>query len=138
MTKSSMKTIYKLTRLPLWQQVIVWPLQISAATTFFIVGCSKWVGADGMVALFDDIDWGQTILLHDISWSQWLRYLIGSLQIVSAVLLLFPNRVFWGSSLLATSMVGSILTHLLIVGGNPTPALVLFCITATIAWLRKP
>lgn len=138
MIKSDARMAYEVKRLPYWQRVMVWPLQIAAAVTFLIVGCSKWIGAEGMVALFDEIEWGQAMLLNNMSWGQWLRYLMGSLQIVSAVLLLFPNRVFWGSLLLATSMVGGILLHLLWVGGNPVPAIMLFCITAIITWVRKP
>ena len=48
-----------------------------------------------------------------------------SIEVVSAILLLVPSLAFFGALLLVPTMVGAVLTHLFIVGGNPTPAFVL-------------
>ena len=42
-----------------------------------------------------------------------------------------------GPLLLVPTMVGAVLTHLFIVGGNPAPAFVLGAAAAAIAWTRR-
>ena len=69
---------------------------------------------------------------------QWIRYLTGALEVLGAVGLLFPRATFYGAVLLATMMVGAIVPHLALLGGNPTPAVVLFLITGTVAYMRRP
>jgi putative oxidoreductase len=128
MTKTSNQETSKTstTQSPQWKQILVWGLQITAAIAFLMAGGSKLVGAEKMVTLFTNIGWGQ-----------WFRYLTGSLEIVGAMLLLLPSTAFWGGLLLAVIMVGGVFTHLFLVGGSPVPAIILFCITTTIAWLRR-
>ena len=138
MIKNSIRTVDRAIRLPYWQRITVWPLQLTAATAFLIAGCAKLVNAEDMVTLFEDINWGQAVLINNIGWNQLFRYLIGSIQIVSAVLLLFPDRAFWGGLLLSTTMVGAAFAHLFVIGDSPTPAIVLFCMAATVTWLRQP
>ena len=69
---------------------------------------------------------------------QWIRYLTGALEVLGAVGLLVPRATFYGAVLLATMMVGAIVPHLALLGGNPTPAVVLFLITGTVAYMRRP
>ena len=38
---------------------------------------------------------------------------------------------------MVATMVGAIITHLFIVGGNPAIPIVLLAATATIAWMRR-
>lgn len=136
MKRTTINRFHKRTRLPRWQRVTVWPLQIVAAASFFVAGTAKLIGTEDMVRLFEGIGWGQLKLFDDFGWSQWFRHLTGSLQIFSAVLLLFPDRAFWGGLLQASFMVGAILIHLML-GGSLVPALVLLSITTTVAWFRR-
>jgi putative oxidoreductase len=106
--------------------IALWTVQIAAAALFLFVGSLKLAGAPMLVALFDAIGIGQ-----------WFRYLTGSIEVVSAILLLIPSLAFYGALLLVPTMVGAVLTHLFIVGGNPAPAAVLLAAAATIAWTRR-
>jgi putative oxidoreductase len=47
-----------------------------------------------------------------------------------------PSLALFGALALAVTMVGAILTHLLIVGGNPTVPILLLAATATIARVK--
>ena len=104
---------------------IVWMLQIFSAAMFLFAGASKLAGAAPMVQVFGAIGIGQ-----------WFRYLTGAIEVVSAVLLLVPSLALFGSLALAVTMVGAIITHLFIVGGNPAPAILLLAFTSTIAWIK--
>jgi putative oxidoreductase len=106
--------------------IALWTGQVAAAGVFLLAGISKLAGAPLMVAMFGAIGIGQ-----------WFRYVTGTIEVVSAVLLLIPSLAFFGAAALVPTMVGAILTHLFIVGGNPAVPVVLLAITATIAWARR-
>jgi len=107
--------------------ITCWVLQGLAAFAFLAAGSSKLAGAPVMVEMFARLGAGQ-----------WFRYLTGTLEVIGAVGLLVPRANFYGAALLATVMVGAIVTHLAILGGNPTPAIVLLLINVTVAYLRRP
>ena len=107
--------------------VTLWILQALAAAAFLMAGATKLAGAEIHVAMFEKIGFGQ-----------WLRYFTGSLEVISAVLLLLPKTAGIGAALLAATMVGAVATHLFIIGGSAAPALVLLLITAAVAWYRRP
>jgi putative oxidoreductase len=100
--------------------------QIATAGMFLLAGTSKLAGVAAMVQLFDAIGVGQ-----------WFRYVTGTIEVVSAVLLLVPSLAFFGAVALAVTMVVAILTHLFIVGGNPVPATALLVATTAIAWAKR-
>ena len=104
----------------------VWTLQVLAALVFLFAGTSKLAGAPMMVQMFGAIGIGQ-----------WFRYMTGAIEVVGAVLLLVPSIARFGAVALAVTMVGAILTHLFIVGGNPTAPIVLLVATTAIAWARR-
>ena len=104
----------------------IWGLQILTALAFLAAGGSKLASAPEMVAMFDQIGFGQ-----------WFRYLTGSLEVFGALLLLLPRTAAIGGWLLAAVMFGAIGTHLFIIGGNPVPAIVLFVLSVTIGWNRS-
>lgn len=106
--------------------IVLWIVQIATASMFLFAGSLKLTGAPPMVAMFDALGIGQ-----------WFRYLTGTIEVVSAILLLIPSLAFFGALLLVPTMVGAILTHLFIVGGNPSPAIVLLAASAGIAWARR-
>lgn len=105
---------------------ILWTLQIFSAAMFLMAGVSKLAGVPMMVQMFGVIGIGQ-----------WFRYVTGTIEVVSAVLLLIPSIASYGAAALAVTMIGAIITHLFIVGGNPAMAVVLLASTATIAWARR-
>ena len=106
--------------------VVVWALQVVSAVLFLFSGTLKLTGAPMMVQMFGAIGLGQ-----------WFRYFTGGLEVISAVLLLVPSLARIGALALAITMVGAILTHLFIIGGNPAAPIALLAATTTIAWVRS-
>ena len=114
--------------IPRWRVALValWLTQIALAGMFMFIGGLKLTGAPELVALFDAIGIGQ-----------WFRYVTGSIEVVSAVALLVPAWAAFGALLLIPTMVGAVITHLLIVGGSAVPATVLLIGSVAIAWARR-
>jgi putative oxidoreductase len=106
--------------------IALWIAQIAAAGMFLFAGGLKLSGDPAMVQVFDAVGIGQ-----------WFRYLTGSIEVVSAALLLVPSLAVFGALLLVPTMIGAVVTHLFIVGGNAVPAIVLLATTAAIAWARR-
>ena len=106
--------------------VTLWLTQVGLAAMFMFVGGLKLAGAPQLVALFDAIGIGQ-----------WLRYVTGSIEVVSAVGLLVPSWAALGALLLIPTMVAAVITHLFIVGGSAVPATVLLIGSLVIAWARR-
>jgi putative oxidoreductase len=106
---------------------LLWTGQIAAAAMFLFAGSLKLSGAPLMVQEFGLLGLGQ-----------WFRYLTGTIEVVSALLLFVPSLTFFAASALAVTMVGAVIAHVAVLGGSPMPALVLLIVTATIAWVRRP
>jgi putative oxidoreductase len=104
---------------------LVWTAQLGAAAIFLMAGLSKLTGAEAMVQAFAAIGIGQ-----------WFRYLTGTIEVVSAVLLLIPSLALFGALALIPTMVGAIVTHLFILGGSPAVPVVLLAATGYIAYVR--
>lgn len=107
--------------------ILAWALQILVALAFLAAGSGKLVGAKPMVAAFAKIGVGQ-----------WFRVLTGSLEVIGAIGLLIPRTTFFAALLLIAIMVGAIIAHLTVLGGNPTAAIVLLVLSCAIAFLRRP
>jgi putative oxidoreductase len=107
--------------------IALWTLQVAAALLFLFAGTSKLLGVAVMVQMFEAIGLGQ-----------WFRYVTGVIEVASAVLLLVPSLAFFGGAALAATMIGAIVTHVFVVGGNPAPAIVLLGVTGAVAWMRRP
>ena len=106
--------------------IALWGLQIGLAALFLFAGGTKLSGAPEMVTLFDAIGVGQ-----------WFRYATGLLEVTSAVALLVATFALFGALLLASTMVGAIVTHLFIVGGSPAVPGVLLLGLLVVAWARR-
>ena len=106
---------------------VAWTLSILCAAMFLFAGGSKLAGQAAMVQVFDSIGVGQ-----------WFRYVTGLIEVTSAALLFVPSLAFYGAVALAVTMVGAIIAHLFVIGGNPLMPIVLLAATATIAYLRRP
>lgn len=109
------------------QRRIVWGVRILLAVAFGAAGASKLAGVPQMVQVFDAIGFGQ-----------WFRYLTGLVEIGGALLLLVPATGFLGGLLLAATMVCAVATHLVLIGGNPAPAVVLALLSGFVAWRLRP
>lgn len=109
------------------QRRIVWGVRILLAVAFGAAGASKLAGVPQMVQVFDAIGFGQ-----------WFRYLTGLVEVGGALLLLVPATGFLGGLLLAATMVCAVATHLVLIGGNPAPAVVLALLSGFVAWRLRP
>ena len=105
---------------------VAWILQIAAAAVFLMAGGSKLAGAQPMVEMFDAIGVGQ-----------WFRYVTGTIEVVSALLLLMPSTAAIGAALLVCVMVGAIITHLTILHTSPAMPIVLLITCAIVFVLRR-
>lgn len=106
---------------------IVWVVRLFLALAFGAAGAAKLAGVPQMVQIFDHIGIGQ-----------WFRYVTGIVEITGAILLLVPQTGFLGGLLLAVTMVFGVATHLLIIGGNPVPAIVLGTLSSFVVYRLRP
>jgi putative oxidoreductase len=104
----------------------LWVVQVLGATLFFVVGLAKLSGDEQMIQTFAAIGIGQ-----------WFRYVTGTIELVSAFLLLVPVLSGIAALVLVATMIGAILTHLLIIGGSPVLPIGLLIIVSIVAWGRK-
>ena|SRR5712671_4019224 len=107
--------------------IVSWVLQIGAAAMILLAGSLKLLGAAALVQMFAAIGLGQ-----------WFRYVTGTIEVVSGVLLLVPSLAFFRAVALVPTMIGAIVTHVFVIGGSPAPAIGLLAATSTVAWLRRP
>jgi len=96
--------------------VALWVLQVAAAAMLGMAGFAKLTGAPEMIALFDAVGVG---------------------QVLGAALLLVPALAGVGALVLASVMLGAVLTHLFLIGGSPVMPLVLLVVVAFIAYARR-
>jgi uncharacterized membrane protein YphA (DoxX/SURF4 family) len=106
--------------------IALWTLQVLVALAFVAAGSGKLLGSRDMIALFDALGVGQ-----------WFRYVTGSLEVLGAFLLILPGKTAFGAVLLACVMAGAVAAHLTVLHTAPNAALVLFALTALIAWGRR-
>ena len=106
--------------------MVLWTMQIGVAGMFCMAGGSKLSGSEHMVQLFQAIDLGQG-----------LRYVTGFLEVGGAVLVVIPALSGLGAALLAGVMAGAVVTHVFLIGGNPTLPLVVLGLNAFVAWARR-
>jgi uncharacterized membrane protein YphA (DoxX/SURF4 family) len=99
---------------------------VLSALAFIAAGSGKLLGGRDMVALFEAVGIGQLF-----------RYATGSLEVLGALLLIVPGRTVFGAVLLACVMAGAVVAHLTVLHTAPTAPLVLFALTALIAWGRR-
>ena len=106
--------------------IALWTLQVLLALAFVAAGSGKLLGSADMIALFDAIGIGQ-----------WFRYVTGLLELLGAGLLIVPRKAAFGAVLLACVMAGAVVAHLAVLHTAATAPLVLFGLTALIAWGRR-
>ena len=100
----------------------LWFLQAASAAIFVMAGVAKLTGAGSMVQAFAAVGLGQ-----------WLRYFTGVLEVVGAVALLVPAFAGVGAVWLTAVMVGAVIAHLAVLGGNPALPVALLVAMAIVA-----
>jgi uncharacterized membrane protein YphA (DoxX/SURF4 family) len=105
--------------------VVLWVLQAVLAFQFAGGGLFKLSGAPEMVDMFATIGAGQ-----------WLRYVVGTLEVAGAVGLLIPRLSGLAALGLGALMVGAVVTNLTVLGANPMLPIALLLVSALISWGR--
>ncbi|MGH3756312.1 DoxX family protein [Actinophytocola sp.] len=105
--------------------VVLWVLQALLAVQFVIGGLSKLLGDQLIVGMFDAIGAGD-----------WLRYLVGTLEIAGAVGLLIPVLSGLAALGLVALMVGATITNVFVLEADATMPAVFLVVAALIAWGR--
>jgi len=108
------------------RNALLWILTIVTAGMFLLAAALKLAGVEMEVQVFAAIGIGQ-----------WFRYFTALLEIIGAIGLFIATLAPFASLLLATVMVGAILTHLFIAGGSPVVPFLLLASSLAIAWLRR-
>ena len=104
----------------------LWVFQVLGTILFFLAGFVKLSGDEQMIETFAAIGIGQ-----------WFRYVMGLIEVASAILLLIPALAGIAALLVVPIMLGVILIQLLISGGSPALSIGLLIITSIVAWGRK-
>ncbi|WP_020575379.1 DoxX family protein [Actinopolymorpha alba] len=107
--------------------ITLWVGQVLLASQFAMAGIFKLSGDPTMVAMFDDIGAGQ-----------WLRYVVGALEVAGALGLLIPRLYGLAALGLAALMVGATVTNVFVLDASPWLALGFLVLAALIAWGRWP
>ena len=107
--------------------IALWALQALLIIKFAMAGLAKVFGDPAMVEMFTTIGVGQ-----------WFRYVVGALEIASAVGVLVPRLSGLAALGLVCLMAGATLTNVLILGASPLLPLVLLAVSALVAWSRWP
>jgi uncharacterized membrane protein YphA (DoxX/SURF4 family) len=105
--------------------ITLWVLQVLLAFQFAGGGFMKLSGDPVMVDMFATIGAGQ-----------WLRFLVGALEVAGAIGLLIPRLAGLAALGLTCLMAGAVATNLFILRVDSTVAIVLLLIAALIAWGR--
>jgi uncharacterized membrane protein YphA (DoxX/SURF4 family) len=106
--------------------IALWVLQALLALQFASGGILKIVGDPAMVGMFADIGAGQ-----------WLRYLVGGLEIAGALGLLIPRLSGPAAFGLVALMFGAAATNAFVLGTSPLLPIVLLLLAALVAWGRR-
>ena len=106
--------------------IALWALQAVLAVQFATGGLLKVTGDPQMVAMFTAIGTGQ-----------WLRYVVGALEITGAVGLLVPRLCGLAALGLVGLMVGAAITNVAFLGQSPVVPAAFLLVSALIAWRRR-
>ncbi|MCM3173911.1 MULTISPECIES: DoxX family protein [Paenibacillus] len=110
-------------------RILGYILLVVLAGVFVMTGYNKVVGADMMVQTFDSF-----------SYPKWTMYLIGGVELLSAVGLLIPRTRVLAAGLLTFILIGAVGSHLIYgqYGAIPFPAVLLVAnIVVLIVSLRQ-
>jgi putative oxidoreductase len=106
--------------------VTMWAVQLVLAGQFAAGGLFKLAGDQQMVAMFADIGAGQ-----------WLRVLVGVLELAAAVGLLVPRLARLAAAGLVALMTGAALTNIVWLATSPALPLVFLLLATVVVVLRR-
>jgi putative oxidoreductase len=104
----------------------LWVVQVLGATLLLTAGLTKLSGDEQMIETFAAIGIGQ-----------WFHYATGLIEFASAILLLIPALTGIGALLVIPIIIGTIVTHVLIIGGSPVLPIGLLIVVSVVAWGRR-
>lgn len=110
--------------------ISLWVLSGLLAALFLMAGGSKLAGAEEHVKGF-----------ANYGWPDWLRLVVGAVEVISAVLLLIPRVAFLGGGALMVMMAGATYTHLFRATGEVGMAvftIILLSLAALVVYARRP
>lgn len=106
---------------------LIWGLSILLALVFAAAGISKLLGVEQVMLPFERM--GMPAFAK----------VTGLLEIAGALGLFVPRVRFWAALGLSATMIGAIAYHLLLDPQQAVlPAIILFVLTALVAWWRRP
>ena len=103
------------------QHLVSWLLAVILFWFFAINGYPKLMGADPVAHQFES--WG---------YSASFAVLVGSVEILGAILVLIPRTAFWGALLLLFILIGAMYTHISYEPENLPPGVGSFQLTITL------
>ncbi|WP_283134477.1 DoxX family protein [Rhizohabitans arisaemae] len=106
--------------------ITAWVLQILLGLAILAAGASKLFGEAGAVEMFDDIGMGQ-----------WLRLVIGTLEVAGAAGLMIPRLRALAALCLLLLLLGAVVVSLAILGDSPLVPLAYAVPAAGILFLRR-
>lgn len=106
--------------------IAIWIVQILCAAAFLAAALAKLASLPMMVDIFARLGLGQGF-----------RYLTAAVEVTGGAGLLISRFAGKAALLLAVTMTCAVVAHLTVLGGNPAPAILLFTLTATVAWIRR-
>ncbi|MFI5696307.1 DoxX family protein [Kribbella sp. NPDC051586] len=106
--------------------VALWVVQVVLAAMFVMAALPKLSGDPVMVDMFGAVGAGQ-----------WLRYVVGVLELAGAIGLLVPRLCGLAAGGLALLLVGASLTNIFALGASPAIPIGYLLVAAAIAWFRR-
>ncbi|WP_433347059.1 DoxX family protein [Microtetraspora malaysiensis] len=103
-----------------------WVIQLALALQFASGGALKLFGAAQMTAMFAEIGAGQ-----------WLRIVVGALELAGAAGLLLPRLARAAAVGLVALMIGATVTNVMVLGTSPALPLLFLSLAAAVAVLRR-
>ncbi len=101
-------------------------VRVALAVQFAAGGLLKVTGSPAMVEMFADIGAGQ-----------WLRYLVGTCELLGGVGLVAPRVAGAAACGLVGLMIGATLTNVLVLEVSPALTLTFLAAAAVVAWARR-
>ena len=108
------------------KSVVTWVLCILLGVFFLYSAYPKLSQNPGTVSFFEMLGFGTSFVL-----------LIGVLEALGGILVLFPRFATWGAAIIAVVMVGATWSHLSSGIGSPVMAIVSLVVALVVGWLRK-
>jgi uncharacterized membrane protein YphA (DoxX/SURF4 family) len=110
-----------------WVQILTWILKGLLALVFLSAAAAKLTSQPMMVAEFGKIGLGQGF-----------RYLTGGIEVIGAVLLLWPRTAFYGAVILLGICAGAFVAQVGVLHRDLIHVFVLGGLLALAAWLSRP